>query len=272
MRFMVLNGHRVPALGFGTFELRGEVCRNAVRVALRAGYRHLDTARAYGNESEVGAAIRESGVPRDEIFLTTKVWFRDLSASGVERQVSESLRDLGTEYADLVLVHWPNDDYPLGETITALERERERGRTRLVGVSNFTPSLVEQARKHAAVCCNQVEYHPLLDQSRLLDQARRHGMMLTAYSPLAQGKALAAAAVIEIARRLDRDPAQILLRWLLQQDRVAAIPRSSRPAHIRTNLRIFDFELDASAVEVLSGLGTRDGRIIDPEWAPAWGS
>jgi diketogulonate reductase-like aldo/keto reductase len=184
MHTIDLEGHRVPALGFGTFELRGEVCRDAVREALRAGYRHLDTARAYGNESEVGAAVRESGVPRDEIFLTTKVWFRDLSASGVER---------------------------------------------------------------------------------------RHGMMLTAYSPLAQGKA-PAAAVIEIARRLDRDPFQVVLRWLVQQDRVAAIPRSSRPGHIRANLRVFDFELDASAMDVLSGLGTRDGRIIDPEWAPAWGS
>jgi 2,5-diketo-D-gluconate reductase B len=271
MKHFELNGTSMPSLGFGTFELKGLVCREAVQVALRAGYRHLDTARMYDNERDVGAAVRQAGVPREELFLTTKVWFDDLSAEGVERQLTESLRELDTDYVDLTLIHWPNDAYPLERTLDALEKQRERGRTRLVGVSNFPPSLVERAREHVRVDCNQVEYHPLLDQSAVLGQAREHAMVLTAYSPLAQGKALGEPTVRKIASRYGREPSQIILRWLVQQDRVAAIPRSSHPEHIRRNLDVFDFSLSDADMRAVSALARGD-RQVDPEWAPEWGS
>jgi diketogulonate reductase-like aldo/keto reductase len=266
-----LQGVTVPSLGFGTYQLAGVIGRQAVREALETGYRHIDTARMYDNEEDVGAGLRESSIPREDIFLTTKIWFDDLSPEGVERQLTTSLDKLGCDHVDLVLVHWPNREFSLAKTLEALFEQRERGRTRLVGVSNFTPSLVQEAMQHAPICCNQVEYHPLLDQSELLELAREHGMVLTAYSPLAQGKALENETVKEIAERVGREPAQVVLRWLLQQDAVVAIPRSSKPDHIKSNFEVFDFELTVEDMTTLSDLA-QGARQTDPKWAPAWGS
>lgn len=251
----------MPCLGLGTHGLTGVTCRYVVRRALEAGYRHIDTARMYGNEADVGAGIRESGVAREDIFLTTKLCLDDLSPDGVERQVGESLRQLEIHHVDLVLVHWPSEEIPLERTLEAIERERERGRAKLVGVSNFTPSLVERALEYAPVCCNQVEYHPLLDQSRLLEQAREHGMALTACSPLARGEALRADAVRSIARERDREPAQVVLRWHQQQKGVAAIPRSSDPEHTLANLDVFDFELGDDEMSAISALARGDREV-----------
>lgn len=270
MEYRELDGESIPALGFGTYELTGVTCRIAVSRALEAGYRHVDTARMYGNERDVGAAIRESGIPRKDIFLTTKIWYEDLSAEGVEREIDAGLRDLGVDHVDLALVHWPNPDFSLRETLGALERQRERGKVRLLGVSNFTPSLVSEAREAAQICCNQVEFHPLLDQTPLLRQCRELGMVLTAYSPLAQGKVLEEDVVQRIAHRLDREPAQVVLRWHMQQG-VAAIPRSAEPDHIRSNLEIFDFTLEPEDERAISELA-RGERLIDPDWAPEWGN
>lgn len=271
MHTLTVDGAKMPALGFGTFKLTGVTCRLAVRAALDVGYRHIDTARMYDNEGDVGAAIRESGVAREEIFLTTKVWFEDLSPEGIEEQLTRSLRDLDTDYVDLALVHWPNDEFPLDATLNALNEHKEEGRTRAIGVSNFTTKLVDEALEHAPIACNQVEYHPLLDQSALLEQARANGFALTAYSPLAQGKVLDEKPVCEIAQRHEREPAQVVVRWLIQQDGVAAIPRSSEPDHIRANFEVRDFELTPDEMDALSRLA-RGERQIDPSWAPQWDS
>jgi 2,5-diketo-D-gluconate reductase B len=271
VHYRSIQGASLPALGLGTFELRGVTCRFAVRHAIEAGYRHIDTAAIYENEGDVGGAIAESAVPREELFLTTKLWREDLSARGVRRQLEQSLRRLRTEYVDLLLVHWPNEEYPLQRTLAAMVEQQQQGRVRLLGVSNFPPSLVLRALEHVPICCNQVEYHPLLDQSRLLEQAREREMVLTAYSPLAQGRVLAESTIVEIARRREREPAQIVLRWLVQQEPVVAIPRSAEPEHIESNLRIFDFELDAAEMQTISRLA-RGERQIDPAWAPVWES
>jgi 2,5-diketo-D-gluconate reductase B len=269
MKHLVIGDDRMPALGFGTFELQGIDCRYAVREALEVGYRHLDTARMYGNEGDVGGAIREAGVDRSDIFLTTKIWYDDLTPQAVRSELDRSLLELDTDYVDLLLIHWPNPDLPLQPTLEVMSRLRDEGRVRNIGVSNFTPTLVRQALEYAAVKCNQVEYHPLLDQRRLLDVVRSNDMVLVAYSPLGQGAVLREASVREIARRLGRDPAQVVLRWHVQQDAVAAIPRSSNPDHIRSNFEVFDFELDDDDMRTVSGLA-RGERIIDPSWAPAW--
>lgn len=269
MKHLKLNGRLMPALGLGTWQLQGVTCRHAIREALDVGYRHFDTARMYENEGDVGGALRESEVNREDVFLTTKIWHDDLSPEALRRECDASLTLLDTDYLDLLLVHWPNPEIPIEKTLDGMHDLVDEGRVRHLGVSNFTPDLLEKAARHARISCNQVEYHPLLDQSALLEATRRNGIVLTAYSPLAQGKALREEAVREIAERLGRTAAQVVLRWLLQHENVAAIPRSSDPDHIESNFRVFDFELTEEDVDRISGLA-RGARQIDPEWAPAW--
>ena len=270
MTYIDVQGVAVPALGFGTWQLRGEDGCHAVAVALDVGYRHLDTAREYDNEAEVGRALRASGVPREDVFLTTKVWRDDLTYRAVLRETARSLDRLGTDYVDLLLVHWPNEDVELEETLDAFQEVRERGRTRLIGVSNFTPALLEAALALVPdLACNQVEYHPFLGQDALLAVVREHGLFLTAYSPLARGRVASEWAIQEIAAVHGRSTEQVALRWLLQQDRVAAIPRSSNPEHIRMNFEVFDVALSAEEMTTISGLA-RGERLIDPAFAPTW--
>lgn len=261
----------MPALGFGTGQLTDDVCYRAVRHALDIGYRHIDTARAYGNEHAVGKALRDSGIDRDEVFLTTKVWRDDLARDRVRASVDASLADLGVSCVDLVLVHWPADDVPLAETMTALRQLCDEGKTRHVGLSNFTPPQVREAARYAEVFCNQVEYHPLLAQDELLGVARSLGHLLTAYSPIAQGEVAREPVVRRIAERHGRTPAQIALRWLIEQPGVAAVPRSRRPEHIEANLRIFDFSLsEEDSREMHRVARERAVRLSDPEYAPRW--
>lgn len=231
----------VPALGFGTFELEGDTCRAAVETALATGYRHLDTARMYGNEAEIGAALEISQVPREEIFLTSKAWREQLDPASVERELETSLRLLKTDYLDLFLIHWPNPEVPLEATIEAMEKQREKGLTRQIGVSNFPPSWFKRAIACGAIFCNQVEYHALLGQEPVLEIARAHDILLTAYSPLAQGEVAEVPVLKEIAEEHGKTVPQIAIRWLLEQDHVAAIPRSSNPSHIESNFDVFDF-------------------------------
>jgi diketogulonate reductase-like aldo/keto reductase len=260
----------MPALGLGTYKLQGVTCRQVVREALEHGYRHIDTAWMYDNQGDVGGAIQESTVDREEVFLTTKIWHEELSPEALRHEFDRSLQKLDTEFVDLLLIHWPNPDFPLGPTLVAMTDLREQGRLRHIGVSNFTPSLLEEAMKHAPIRCNQIEYHPLLDQSRQLKLLRQHGMPLVAHSPLAQGKVLEEAPVIELAERHERSPSQVVLRWQMQQEGVAAIPRSGNPDHVRANLEIFDFELGDEEMKRISDLA-RGERLVDPSWAPAWG-
>jgi 2,5-diketo-D-gluconate reductase B len=259
----------IPKLGFGTWRITGSDCVVAVRDALELGYDHIDTARAYGNEAQVGQGLHDSGRNRDEIFLTTKLWRDDLSAVGVHDQLEHSLRALRTEYVDLLLVHWPNSRFPIGETLGAMCEARDAGRVRHLGVANFPSALLREALDHAPLICDQVEYHPYLAQPQLLELARERDLMVTAYSPLAQGELLRDQVVREIAAAHDATPAQVVLRWLLDQPLVAAIPKAASHEHRAANLAVFDVELSDEERGRLAGL-ERGRRTIDVSWAPDW--
>jgi 2,5-diketo-D-gluconate reductase B len=269
MEFLEIQGHRVPKLGFGTFELDGDTCRDAVAHALDVGYRHIDTAQAYGNEHDVGAALEASDVPRDEVFVTTKIWWEDLSRHEVLDGIDRSLERLRTSYVDLALIHWPSPEVEPAEPLRALDRLRADGKIRLAGVSNFTPTLVREALETLFIACNQVEYHPFLSQEELLGMARARGFMLTAYCPLARGEVLTDPTLEAIAERHGKSPAQVTLRWLVQQGPVAAIPRAAKAAHREENIDIFDFELSEEEMRAIHAL-EREERLIDPDFAPAW--
>lgn len=264
-----IHGHEFPTLGFGTFELSGETCRKAVTKALQTGYRHIDTARMYENEEAVGLGIRDSGLERADFFITSKVWWEDLSPENIRSEVEASLKALQTDYLDLVLIHWPNPKFSIRKAVETLAKLKESGKIHLYGVSNFTPSLFHEAVGYGEIFCNQVEYHPLLGQSRLLELVRSHDSALIAYSPLAQGEAIGSPELEEIGQKHGKSSEQVTLRWLIEQDNVLAIPRSSNPEHIESNFDIFDFELDASDREKIDAL-PKDRRQIDPDFAPDW--
>ena len=265
-----VQGVPVPALGFGTWQLKGDAARDGVEHALALGYRHVDTAQAYGNEAQVGAGLRASGVPRGDVFLTTKTWGDTLAPDALGPSVDESLRKLGTDYVDLLLIHWPSADVPLADTLGALGRVREAGKTRLVGVSNFPAGMLEEALEaDPEIATDQVEYHPFLGQDRLLGVVRERGLVLTAYSPLAQGEVLDDPTVRDIAGAHGAGPAQVALAWLLGQDRVVAIPRTSSAAHRESNLAAADLSLTNEERARLDAL-PKDRRLVDPDFAPDW--
>lgn len=266
---LTVQGVTIPKLGFGTWRITGAACVEAVRDALEIGYDHIDTARAYGNEAEVGQALHDSGRNRDEVFITTKLWYSDLSAIGVHDQLEESLRDLRTEYVDLLLVHWPDPRIPVAETLTAMLEARDAGRVRHLGVANFPSAMLREALEHAPLLCDQVEYHPYLGQPQVLQVARERDLVVTAYSPLAQGEVLRDPVIGEIARAHGRTPAQVVLRWLLDQPNVAAVPKAASREHRAANLEVFDFELTDEQRGRIAGLERRR-RTIDPSWAPDW--
>ena len=265
-----VHGRAVPALGFGTWQLKGDAATDSVLDALDIGYRHLDTAQIYKNEAEVGRALAESAVPREDVFLTTKVWRDQLAPDAVRLSTEESLDKLGTDYVDLLLVHWPNDAVRLEETLEAFLSLREQGRTRLIGVSNFPPALVERALNVVPdLACNQVEHHVFLGQQALREVAREHGMMLTAYSPLAQGQVLADETLKRIGEAHGKSAGQVALRWLVQHERTAAIPKASSHRHRQANFEIFDFALSGREMAEIDGL-EKSRRLVDPGFAPAW--
>ncbi len=273
MRIVSGNGANIPAIGLGTWTLRDDAATKLVAGALQAGYRHIDTATSYDNEAAVGEGLRASGVPRDEIFLTTKVWPTDIAAGDLQRSVEGSLKRLGVDQVDLALIHWPPETVPLAESIAALNEVRARGLARNIGVSNFTVALVEAAvaLSEQPLACNQVEYHPFLNQDRAMAACRKHGLAVVSYCPLARGMELFAQdSVSEAAARHGKTPAQVVLRWHVQQDGVVAIPRSSHPDRIRENLEVFDFVLDAEEVAAIDALRTRALRICDFEFSPVW--
>jgi 2,5-diketo-D-gluconate reductase B len=252
--YVTIQGEQLPALGFGTWQLTGDQCRQSVSDALTLGYRHVDTAQAYDNEAEVGQGIRNAGVDRDDIFLTTKIMRNNFTAEAVAEVVPDSFRRLGVDVIDLMLLHWPSEDVPIGETLTALRRFQDKGQIRHLGVSNFSSSLVDEARKHAIIFCNQVVYHPFEEQDELLAQANEYDYLLTAYSPLARGRVTQSQELGDIAETHGKTPAQVTLRWLLQQDNVCAIPKAASEAHRRSNCDIFDFELNREDMVRISRL------------------
>jgi 2,5-diketo-D-gluconate reductase B len=243
MDHQTIKGEKVPSLGLGTYRLTGEECTRAVERALALGYRHIDTAQMYGNEAEVGRGIQNSGLDREEIFLVTKVWPSDFSRERVLGKTRESLKKLGTDRVDLLLMHWPSEGVPLEETLGAMTELQEEGSVGHLGVSNFPPRMVEEAQRHAAVFCNQVEYHPYKAQDQLLEQAREMDYLLTAYQPLARGAVLDDGTLKQIGEVHGKGPAQVALRWLVQQEKVAAIPKAASEEHLEGNFDVFDFEL-----------------------------
>ena len=302
MLHQTIQGDDVPALGLGTYQLKGDACREGVRHALSLGYRHIDTAEMYGNEEAVGQGLQDANVNRDAVFLTTKVWHTHLAPEDVRTAAESSLRKLQTDYVDLLLIHWPNPSVPLEATLDAFLDLQAQGTTRHIGVSNFPPDLLHRTLDHTSIFCNQVEYHPFLSQQPLLEMAREHDVLLTAYSPLAQGDVLRrdisprralkalrrngapSTRIMEAAKNLlgtgpsvlkslgekyGKSPAQIALRWLVQQDHVAAIPKAASAEHRVANFDVFDFELSDAEMHLIHGLAQGD-RHVDPHFAPDW--
>ncbi|HEV3378522.1 MAG TPA: aldo/keto reductase [Thermoleophilaceae bacterium] len=259
----------IPKLGFGTWRLSGRECVEGVADALAAGYRHVDTARMYGNEGDVGEGLLASGVDRSEMFLATKVWPDDLAPDRVRASLERSLSDLGSDYVDLFLIHWPNPRIPLEATLGAMTELREQGKTREIGVSNFTAAQFREALDLAPVIVNQVEYHPFLDQSAVLKVCRERDADLTAYRPLGKGEVLDDPTIREIAAAHDATPAQVTLAWLIGQEGVSAVPKASSPERRRENLGAVRLELSADERARIDAL-PKDRRAVETEWSPDW--
>src|ERR1700686_4301933 len=271
MQFVEANGARIPAIGLGTWELRGRTCARLVEQALKLGYRHIDTAQVYENEREVGEGLRASRVRRDELFVTTKIWTNHFAPKDLERSTKESLTKLRLSEVDLLLLHWPNPHVPLAETLGALAHVRKLGMARHIGVSNFTVALIDEA---VAACsqplvCDQVEYHPYLDQTKVLQACARHGLALVAYSPIAKGRIKGDALLGQIGRKYRKTAAQVCLRWLVQQN-VIAIPRTSKIERLSENIDIFDFELSDDEMRQIFEMASPKGRLTDYGFAPKW--
>jgi diketogulonate reductase-like aldo/keto reductase len=254
---------RIPLLGLGTWDLRGKSCARMVDEALRLGYRHVDTAAMYRNEEAVGEGLRVSGVKRGDVFVTTKVWSSDLRARDFERSAHDSLKNLKLDSVDLLLIHWPNASIPLKETIGALCKMKREGVARHIGVSNFDPSLIAQAMKLSTepLINNQIELHPFLDQSQTIAASRKAGLSITAYSPVARGKVAGNAILARIAKAHGKSPAQISLRYLVQQS-IIVIPKTSRTERLKENAAIFDFQLMPAEMKEIATLASPHGRIV----------
>ncbi|MBT9238068.1 aldo/keto reductase [Pseudomonas sp. MG-2] len=272
-RLTTCNGLDLPAIGLGTWPMTGSECTQAVRQALEVGYRHIDTATAYDNEAAVGQALRDSDVPREQIHLTTKVWWDRLAPKAMRQSLEGSLRALGTEQVDLFHIHWPGQDWDLARSIETLVALRDEGKARSIGVANFPLGLLRQVVETlgAPLSAIQVEYHVLLGQQPLLDYARRHDLLLTAYTPLARGQAAAQPVIQAIARKHGVLPSQVALKWLLDQDSVAVIPKAGSRENQLANLAASDVQLDDEDRAAIAGL-PKDQRVVSPAFAPDWNS
>ncbi|MGQ3211540.1 aldo/keto reductase [Shinella sp.] len=273
MKTVNANGAHIPQLGFGTFRMPEADVLAILPKALAQGFTHVDTAQIYENEAAVGAAIQASGVARDKIFLTTKVWVANYAKNAFAASVEESLRKLKTDHVDLLLLHWPNDAVPLEVQIAELNAVRERGLARHIGVSNFNTELMAEAVRFSAapLATNQVEYHPYLDQMKVLEAAETYGMALTAYYAMADGKVPNERLLKEIGAAHGKSAAQVALRWLIQQPDVVALTKTATEARLAENLALFDFVLTPDEMMRIHKLARPDGRIVSPDGlAPAW--
>ncbi|HUZ63006.1 MAG TPA: aldo/keto reductase, partial [Acetobacteraceae bacterium] len=265
------NGLSMPKLGLGTWRMKGAECQEAVERALALGYRHVDTAEMYGNEDAVGDALAATAVKRADIHLTTKVWWENLAPDAMRRSIEASLRALKTDHVDLYLIHWPAQGMNLPRALEALIGLQQAGLTRRIGVSNFPVALLRQAVEEvrAPIVCNQIEYHVLLNQAPVIAYARAKGLAVTAYCPLAQGRLADHAALTGIARKHGATPAQIALKWLLDQDGLAAIPKAARRESQQANLDALRITLDDADRTAIAAL-PKDQRFVNPGFAPAW--
>ncbi len=268
---LLVNGARMPALGSARGSLRARTRRARWRRPSPSATATSTPRRPTRTSARVGQGIADSGIDRAELFVTTKVWTSNFHHGDVLRSADESLAKLGTDYVDLLLMHWPNPDVPLKETLGALQELQKAGKARAIGVSNFPVALMREAAEalKAPIACNQVEYHAMLSQKPVIEYAHAHGIVVTAYSPLGRG-GLADGGVLErIGKQYGKTPQQVALRWLIEQPDVAAIPKTSSEKHARANFDIFDFKLsdaDRAAIDALGG----DNRLINPAWAPRW--
>ncbi|GAC1479693.1 MAG: aldo/keto reductase [Acetobacteraceae bacterium] len=269
MQPITAHGMHMPKLGLGTFRMKGAECAEAVRSALELGYRHLDTAEMYDNEEAVGDAIASSGVPRADIHITTKVWWANLAPDAMSRAIETSLAKLRTDHVDLYLIHWPAADMDLAQTLHSLTRLQEQGLTRAIGVANFPIALMQRAAEHAPIACNQVEYHVLLGQHALVSAAQSLGVPIMAYAPLGQGRLAEHEELRAIAQKHGATPAQIALKWLLDQPGVGAIPKASRRESQQANLDALNITLDDTDRAAIAML-PKTNRFVNPGFAPAW--
>jgi 2,5-diketo-D-gluconate reductase B len=265
------QGIRLPRLGLGTYRMQGDVCRAAVESALALGYRHIDTAEMYANEDAIGAAIAASGVPRQELHVTTKVWNENLAPDAMRRAFDTSLKRLRLEMVDLYLVHWPKSGMHLPSMFEALMKLKEEGRTRAIGVANFNIALLKTVVEElkAPIACNQIEYHVMLDQSKVKKYMDSKSIPLVAYCPLAQGRAASDPTLVAIAKKHNTSAAQVALKWLLDQDGVAAIPKASRHESQKANWDALSVKLDDDDRSKIAGL-PKDKRFVSPGFSPAW--
>ena len=269
MEQITAQGMRMDKLGLGTFKMKGAECTASVALGLELGYRHIDTAEMYGNEEAIGAALLATAVPREDIHLTSKVWWDHLEAAAMDRALDSSLAKLQTDYLDLYLVHWPAAGMDVEAVMKALFACKESGRVRAIGVANFPSVLLTQAAGLAPIACNQVEYHVLLEQNVLLSAQRELGVPLVAYCPLAQGRLANHPALRDIAAKHNASPAQVALKWLLDQEGVAAIPKASRRESQQANLDALAVTLDEADRAAIAAL-PKDERCVRPGFAPQW--
>ncbi len=272
---VTVQGASIPAIGLGTWPLKGAECETAVTAALGCGYRHIDTASMYGNEAEVGRGLKASPVARKDIWVTTKVWADDIGSGNLERSAEKSLKALQLDAVDLLLIHWPNPSIPLADSIAALCNAKRRGLTKHIGVSNFPTALMREAAALTSepIVTNQIEYHPHLDQRKVLVEAKALGWSVTSYCPLGRGSVggvLSETVVTAIAKRHGKTPAQVVVRWHVQQPGVIAVPKSATPSRIAENFQVADFSLNADEMLQLSSLSRVDGRIVKPAVQPKW--
>ena len=271
MQIIEANGAHIPALGLGTWQLNDRAGARIVEQALRLGYRHLDCALIYGNEREVGEGLHASGVKREDVFITTKVPHTELAPSALQRAVKQSLVNLRVSDVNLLLIHWPNPHIPLAETLGAMCRMKQEGYTRHIGISNFTVALIDEAVKLSSepIVTNQIEWHPYLDESKVAATCKRHGMAVTAYCPIARGRAIGDETLAAVGKTYGKTSGQVSLRWLIQKGAIV-IPRTSKVERLSENMAIFDFELSAADMATIDGLAKPAGRVVSVGWAPKW--
>ena len=264
--FKLKNGNTVPALGFGTWKLLGPEAVNSVKTALEIGYRHIDTADKYGNHRQVGQAIEESGVDRKEIFLTTKVWHSNLKPRDLKESVLRFLEELETGYLDLLLIHWPNRDIPLEDSLEAMDKLKAEGIIKNIGVSNFTINHLKDCLKSGIeIVNNQVELHPTFAQLELHKFCEENGILLTAYSPLGRGADLHHPVIKEIASKYRKTVPQLIINWIVSRG-IIAIPKATGEEHIKQNFEALGFELESEDIEKINKLDKGE-RLIDNEWS-----
>jgi 2,5-diketo-D-gluconate reductase B len=271
MDYLQTQGISLPRLGLGTYRMQGDVCRAAVESALGLGYRHIDTAEMYGNEEAIGAAIAASRVARKDLHVTTKVWNENLAPDAIRKAFDTSLKKLKLDHVDLYLVHWPAKSMNLPAMFETLLRLKQEGRTRAIGVANFNIALLKTVVEEikAPIACNQIEYHVMLDQTPVRKYLAAKSIPLVAYCPLAQGRAASNETLAAIGRKHGASAAQVALKWLLDQDGVAAIPKASRAESQQANLGALNVGLDDEDIKAIASL-PKDQRFVNPGFAPAW--